>query len=203
MSASASAADEERSEAHIDRLFAEVVDAFANARFHETHSLRSILAEYLEGELTLTQIHKARQTLAAFLQQKNFCAYTNVVCAPISRAAHRFITGLRRYFVSDKMRKEIERGVTFRSGANKRKFDVYLACTDLRAHACETYRRLVNQVDQMLRDDANLKHHDRIAIMNAFDSQLRCEACGKDHVRPGLAVNRHIKGYESDRLRGM
>lgn len=196
-----SANDEERSMQHIEELFDRTRVAIESANFGETFRLREILHDFaLDEPLALTDIHRAKIALEALLRKKHFSPFGNPVVAPISMAAYRFFDGLRRYHVSEDLRRDMQKNTTFRSAAKRQKVDVYNACRAERAFACEKYRALVDVVKHVLVEEQSLSLDDRVDILRAFSSPLQCEQCGRgsgQHKRPGLIIENAVRSLQS------
>jgi len=195
---SSSSANEQNvlSREHINGAFDRMLNALGGTTFHETYRLEDVLADFVGRPLDLTGIAQARRALDEFLHKQDYSPYIKPACVPISRESYKFIEQLRRYYVSDELRKEIDKGIVFKSATKKRKLQVFRDCAELRSFACTKYRELLAEAARSFEQNPKLTTTDQIHLLKQLDSQLRCDECGLcpgTHRRPGLVVADYIR----------
>ena len=197
----------ERSVEHINALFDSAIAVLETASFNQTFSIQDNLAPYRDHLdcLTLAEISKIKDSLDTYLRQKRYSPYQPEVVAPVSHSAYQFIEGIRRYFLSSEMRRELKRGVVFKSNLKKRKLQESEECAELRLLACQKYRDLVARVNEkLLQSDLpqyrNISKQNKMDILRCYDSDLQCEQCGlraENHRRAGLQVENLIESIKN------
>lgn len=186
----------ERSTEHIQILTEKLIHDLQNVPTAQIFHIEDILKDFIGRDLTLSDIDQAKNCLSTILIRNNYSPFHNGNQSQMIGSILSFVDGLRRYFVSDEMRKEIEKGIQFRNEAKRHKFEIYLECKDLRLLACKNYRKMIVRAFDIFKIDENLGNRDIIELLTKFGSQMRCEKCGigrGKHRRPGLILQDQIK----------
>lgn len=182
--------------AELDALFASTMTELRSRATPKTYKIDDVIPGVSGRELTLEGLHKVGDTISHFAMAQGWHPFCNGGASSISMlVVSKFISGLREFTVSDKLRKELSRGIVHKSKANKMKVIDYHANKVARAHACLLYRQFVTEFAELVlaQDVAWVAKQN---MLSWASSSFRCEGCGVGegkHRRPGLDIESRIK----------
>lgn len=181
-----------RSVAHIDAVFQTARELFRLRAPSNKYKLCDILSRGTDEQLELEEINRVVYDLKAFLNAHHYCPYSPGDSGKFATGLYNLKDALRRYYLSDQMRIDHDKGKVFRKPEKKRKLEVYLDCKELRLYACQQYRDFVGWLVQFMRTN-EMEKHARVHLLNRLQSSMRCEECGvgqAKHRRPGLIIEK-------------
>ena len=182
--------------ASIDELFASTMSELRARAAPKTYKLEDVVPGSTGRELTLNELRKVGDRIFGFTTANGWHPFCSGGASSLSMlVVSKFISGLREFTVSDKLRVELSRGIVHKSTANKLKVTAYHANKVARAHACEIYRKFIDEYAELvLAQDVSWTAKQN--MLSWASSSFRCEECGvgaAKHRRPGLEVERKIK----------
>lgn len=97
---------------YIQRPYRKAVpDYFVKKVLPATFKKTCVLKDFVDRDLNLRDVYNAKCELETFLRTEHFSPYRSSICA---QSLYKFIEELRRFFVSDDMRKKLKRESTLK-----------------------------------------------------------------------------------------
>lgn len=136
--------EKELSEEHIEKITHELYQKLHNLPRKENRIFRleEVLKNFINRDLTLIDIKEVKNVIEKLISN-NENHETYFKYEQYRTSISRFIEELKPYFVSDAMRKEIEKGANFHTPAKIHKYEKYIQHEALRSLACENYRKII------------------------------------------------------------